>query len=171
MDEKATPMPWLMDQALALSALRQACSADEADEETTEILAEECEFKDAVSWAVRKMRDAEGMADAISNEIAALVARRKRYADRGERIKGGLLAAMELAGARKLELPQATVTVRSGPVSVHVTDVDALPVIMRREKTVIEPDKHALRAALEAGEEIPGAMLSNGMPVLTVKVA
>jgi hypothetical protein len=55
-------------------------------------------------------------------------------------------------------------------VSVHVTDVDALPVIMRREKTVIEPDKHALRAALEAGEEIPGAMLSNGMPVLTVKV-
>ncbi len=163
-------MSWLTDEALALTALRRACAVEADDEEAVDALAEETEFKDAIAWALRKMLDADMMAGAAYQEAERLEKRAKRYEERGRRIKGAILAAMEMAGARKLEMPAATVTVRAGPVSVHVSDIDALPEPMRRVKMSVEPDKQAIKAALEAGQEIPGALLSNGMPVLQVKV-
>lgn len=45
---------------------------------------------------------------------------------------------------------------------LEIVDVDLLPDEYKIEKTVYEPDTAAIRAAIEAGEEIPGANLLGG---------
>jgi hypothetical protein len=78
---------------------------------------------------------------------------------------------METVGLTKMERPEATLSIReAGPSVVYAIDFDpeALPEGLRRWKC--ETDKHAVKAALEAGEVVPGATLNNGGTVLTVRV-
>jgi len=58
------------------------------------------------------------------------------------------------------------VSIRAGKASVVITDEQALPDAYIRTKR--EPDRVALLADLMQGEIIPGAVLSNPVPVVAL---
>ena len=62
-----------------------------------------------------------------------------------------------------------TASIRAGSASVIVTDESAIPAEYMRQPPP-QPDKAALARALKNGASIPGAVLRNGEPGLTIRV-
>ena len=63
-----------------------------------------------------------------------------------------------------------TAHVRAGSASVIVTDETLIPAEYMRQPPPA-PDKAAIARALKAGEAVPGAVLRNGEPGLTIRLA
>ena len=68
----------------------------------------------------------------------------------------------------KVERPLATVSRLKGRLSVHIIDAEAIPSQLCR--VVTSPDKTAIKKQLEAGEHVPGAVLEQGAPTISVRV-
>lgn len=114
------------------------------------------------------MREADALEDAVAARIAALSERRKRIAARSDVLRDLALRLLHAAGRRKLELAEATLSIRAVAPRVEIDDPALIPPALTRTKT--EPDKTAIRAALAAGEAVPGAHLSNGGETLAVRI-
>jgi hypothetical protein len=105
--------------------------------------------------------------EAESKVIAAsMTARQKRYDTRADWLRELLFDVMAALERRSFAAPLATVSIRPGKASVVITDEQALPDAYVRTKR--EPDKAALLEGLMQGEIIPGAVLSNPMPVVAL---
>lgn len=101
------------------------------------------------------IRNLQAEIDALADEEERLAFKRK-YAERKmESLKGYLSRVLD---GQKFKTNLCNVTFRPSN-RVIVRDVDALPTQFRRVKTIVEPDKAALRTALKAGQEVPGAEL------------
>ena len=89
-------------------------------------------------------------------------------ANAAKRLKEESVKALDIAhpGQTKWELPEHKVSLRKAPPSVEVFDEDKLPDNYLRIKS--EPDKTAIKAALKAGEEVPGARLAD--PTTSIQV-
>lgn len=114
-------------------------------------------------------RDANTMLLAIGERAKDLAARKDRYTRRKDAMRALLLRLLKAADLNKVSLPEATVSVGKGRAGVEIVDESLLPdnvVKMKRE-----PDKTAIKAALDAGEDVPGAMLREGQPSVTVRAA
>jgi hypothetical protein len=75
---------------------------------------------------------------------------------------------MDSASIRKAELPEATLSIRSGQQKVLIINEREIPDdFMRMRK---EPDKTRIKAAMLANENVPGAVLSNGQPSLAISI-
>lgn len=162
----------LHDEALAAQTLLRAMrSSDEHDEADEEILVEgETNLKEAIELALLANAEDAAHVEGIKSIVQAFEARAERKAARIERRKGAILAAMEIAGLKKLELAAATLSVGKGQRKVLVTDQELIPDKFMRVTTTLVPDKKAIGAAIAAKEQVPGAELSNTMPVLTVRI-
>ena len=75
---------------------------------------------------------------------------------------------MAAAGLSKVTLPSATISVSQAAPSVVIEDEASIPERFIRIKREI--DKTAINAAVKAGEEIPGVVVSNGGSRLTIRV-
>ena len=101
--------------------------------------------------------------EAESKTIAAsMAARQQRYAQRSSWLRELLFDVMAALERRSFLAPLATVSIHPGKASVVITDEQALPEAYIRTKR--EPDRAALLRGLNAGKQIPGAVLSNPMP-------
>jgi len=109
------------------------------------------------------------LADSIKEHEAALKARRQRMEARVAAHKAAMLSVLDAAGEKKAERPCATVSRRSGSLSVRIVDEDSIPTQLC--KIVKSPDKTAIKKSLEAGEEVPGASLERGPDGITMRVA
>ena len=107
--------------------------------------------------------------DALKEHEAALKARRSRMEARVNANKAAMLAVMDAAGVGKAERACATLTRRNGSASVHITDEEALPTQLCQIKRV--PDKKAIKAQLDAGEDVPGAEIRIGASTITMRSA
>jgi len=155
-------------KALA-DAMRPAIGED--DDALADLIEGETDALEAASRLLRWMGERQANSAALKAYEADLAGRRKRLDDGVATARAALSRFMEEVGLTKLERPEATLSVReAGPSVVYAIDFDpeALPEELRRWKC--EADKHAAKAALEAGEEVPGARLTNGGSVLTVRV-
>lgn len=128
----------------------------------------ETDFNRIMSRLVRvrneKLADAEGLATYIGD----LSERKARQVRSAEGVKSLMLSLMSVADIPKLALPEATISVTKPRTSVDVVDVDALP--QGTFATIRQPDKNAIKAMLEAGDDVPGAALKTSEPGLTVRV-
>jgi hypothetical protein len=75
---------------------------------------------------------------------------------------------MDWAGVRKIELLQATLSIRAGVPRVIVTDEAALPDQYVRIKR--EADRPIIKEHIQQGISVPGAEISNSEPVLSIRV-
>lgn len=129
------------------------------------------------------LRDkAEGYASFIQEQrILAEAAKQeaKRMADKAQRrtaladfLAGRLKGAMESLKIPKIETPRFTVAVQGNggvqPIDVH-KPVEELPDWAKRKNITITPDKDAIRARLEAGEQLDFAILQPRGTRLTIK--
>lgn len=114
-------------------------------------------------------RDANSMVLAIGERAKELAERKERYARRKDAMRALLLRLLKAAGLNKVSLPEATVSVGKGRAGVEIVDESLLPDNVVKLKR--EPDKTAIKAALDAGEDVPGAVLREGQPSVTVRAA
>lgn len=102
--------------------------------------------------------------DKLANDYAALSDRWTARAEARRKLMGLVLDAV---GLRKMTTPAGTVSVSAGRVSLVLADDFTPP--QGYARTRIEPDKTAIKAALEAGEVMPGASLVTGKPIVQVR--
>jgi hypothetical protein len=107
------------------------------------------------------------LAAQIREAEVRMVERRRALGARTERVRAYLLDAMLYAGIQRIDSPQFALAVRSNPPSVKIDDPRQLPAryLRQPEPPPAEPDKPRIRAALAAGEDVPGARLVHGSRV------
>lgn len=111
----------------AIAAYEAAETPDEAQEALDSIEAVQVEIDGKAEAYARIMRNAEAEAAMYGDEIKRLTACKRRAEALADRLKTGMLAAMQATGADKLRTDIGTWTRRLNPYSVQVLDVDAVP--------------------------------------------
>lgn len=131
----------------------------EAETEATEIL----------DRLVGYVRDAETMEAATADRIGKLKARKDACERRADGYRQLIHRIMDAAGIRKMQLPEATLSIRPAGPAVRVLDEAAIPDEFWRVKR--EPNKTAIKAALLDGVAVPGVTLSNSADTLSVRTS
>lgn len=124
-----------------------------------------------VSRLLRWMAERNAYIAALKEAASDMAERRKRFEEGVDTARAALATFLDTVGLSKLERPEATLSLRpAGPSVAYSADFnpEGLPEELRRWKC--EADRPAVKAALEAGEVVPGATLNNGGTVLTVRV-
>jgi hypothetical protein len=92
-------------------------------------------------------------------------ARHTRYEMRVDFLRGMMMKILSAADIRKIELPEATLSIKNGVPKV-IGDPDMVPDEFCR--ITRSPDKEKIKTALLNGQSIDGWTLSNGEPSLAV---
>lgn len=122
-----------------------------------DVLDAETDFNRLIDSLVKRKLDAREMAagaKARKQEVGERQSRFERQEEGYDRLIKGL---MQFADMQKVVLPEATVSITKPRTVVEITDLDAIP--QGYAKFEKRADKAAIKAALEAGEQIPGAAL------------
>lgn len=111
-------------------------------------------------------------AAAMKNEETKLRARRSALENKAERIKKFLLVVLKRVHLKKAGGPKAMVSRSEGRESVTILDVRAVlddaAYVKPRKWDENDIDKIAVKAALAAGKQVPGATLIRN-PYITIK--
>lgn len=140
------------------------------DEQTLlDTLEGQADLQEALAEVICSALHDEELAAAMDSLVAKMKERKARFQARSEKKREIVAHVMESAGLKKIEAPVATISLRAVPPSVLISDENLLPDRFRKTKTVVTPDKIAIKEMLEAGKEVPGATLSNGGSTLSVR--
>jgi hypothetical protein len=115
---------------------------------------------------LRTARDARAMSDACHDEMAMITKRQERFDTRNLAMRKLMFFLMDLSGQKRIERPLGTISVANGKPKVIITDENQLPEQFVRIKK--EPDKRLIESHLKAGDDVPGAALSNAEPYLRI---
>lgn len=151
----------------ALSRLEASGDVDTDEAAALAVLQEEAPDIDTVLCRLLRAGDeAQTNVEAVSARVAALEGRKARYARQHAEYRRTVFAMLDALGLRKWRNAEFSVSITDGRPGVVITDEAALPEqFVRVTKT---PDKTAIACALQAGNEIPGAEMRNGMPSMRV---
>ncbi len=112
-------------------------------------------------------RGAEAHFSTIDAEIARLTALKAHRAKVAAGLRSYLLDSMHRTGIEKIECPLFSISIRKNPPSVEILDQLSLPaqymVTPEPKPPVAAPDKAAIKKAIVAGEDVPGARLVQGV--------
>lgn len=152
------------ERANLLAAYPELAGDEQALADTLE---GETGLPDAVAAMIRKARRAEAFEEACAKLAAETRDRGSRFGQQAIALRNSALSLMQSADMNKLEQPDFTASVSKGRGKVIIADETALPDAMFR--TTRAPDKAAIGDALKGGQTVPGALLSNPEPTLTVR--
>jgi hypothetical protein len=156
----------------------------EDDEQTwIDTLEGETDLKEVAAKLVERALECKSMTTGIKDRADALAARKKRLEDQEDSLRGAVLILLQEAGLKKLELPEATLSVRDVKPRLIVTDATKIPaeccetvqkIVMDKVKAAVEAfdaDKaqRAMTDPTVLGEAFPGVEWSNGGASLTVR--
>ncbi len=114
-----------------------------------------------------KRREACTLAAGIASTMAELDARLGRFQRREQAMRTLIYRLMATADLRKLELPEATISIRNGVPKIIIMDEDEIPDAYMRVKK--EPDRAKISAALKSGTTVEGTLLSNSEDTLSIR--
>ncbi|WP_022697882.1 siphovirus Gp157 family protein [Euryhalocaulis caribicus] len=133
-----------------------------------DLLEGETDLFEMIDRLIVSSDEAEVIVDGIKKREEELQARRKFAEDRKARIRTLIEQAMSVADLKTLKRPLATLSLSARKPDVKVTEEADIPTqFWKAGKPRL--DKAGLRAALEAGETIPGAAFGNAAPTLIVR--
>lgn len=140
--------------------------AASTDEERREIAAR---IPDYLSACVEKrdrfcafLSHLEAQSELCRAEEKRIAGRRHVFEALQERLESYAIRTMEDLGVKKLEGNTSVLRLHGKPPSVLITDTAEIPARFIIEEIVRNPDKKAIKAAIDAGEDVPGATLSLG---------
>ena len=116
---------------------------------------------------LREDTEAKAHAAALGAQIKQFQARKARLEGKAKRTREWMLKVLDAAGQSRVVRPLGTVSVTKGRTSVSIVDEGDVPTQLMRVKR--EPDRAAIKKALEAGESVPGCELATGGPTVTVR--
>jgi hypothetical protein len=120
-----------------------------------------------LSEIVRKIGATAAIASGTADYIGELQERKQRLDRREYALRALIFKVMNTAEIKKVELPEATLSIRSGVPKVVIVNEHELPIEFMRIKK--EPDKSLIKAALVANQNVYGAVLSNSEAVLSIR--
>jgi ribosomal protein L13E len=132
-------------------------------------LESETDLSELIEQIIFRIEDAKVLVTGLKEHISDLRARQDRFEWRIDSLRQTIASLMDKADVSKIEMPAATVSIRSGQPQL-VGDVDPMDLPVDLIRTTIEPDKTAIKNALKAGREVPGFSLSNAPPQLTIRI-
>lgn len=150
----------------ALAAEIRAILGDDCDADTLiDTLEGETDVMGITGRLIRDRAEAEAH-EAASRAVAdTFAARAKRMSERRTAINLILGAVLDAVGEDKIKHPLGTVSRLAPRASVEITDERDIPSQLCKRV----PDKASIKAALEAGETVPGAALTMGKPGVSVR--
>jgi hypothetical protein len=110
------------------------------------------------------IRNLEASAEAIKAAEKQMADRRKAIENRARYMAERLKTGMEIAGVSKLECPYFAISIQKNPPSVDVFEPALVPAefMTQPEPPPAVPNKAAIKDAIKAGRDVPGAMLAQG---------
>lgn len=142
--------------------IRQALESVEVDEDSGEILGAEVletlgeEAQKKILSTLAFVRELDSDRKALAEQISNLQKRKRACEKKIEFLKNMCLAGMQAMSLKRLRDSQITGSIRTTE-KTEIDDLDKLPAAFVR--TIREPNKTALKEALQAGEAIEGARL------------
>ncbi|MEO0498951.1 MAG: siphovirus Gp157 family protein [Pseudomonadota bacterium] len=127
----------------------------------------ETDLDTALLDLAEEVAEREAQALAVKARLDVLRDRKKRIEDGTATIRAAMLVAMERANMPRVKGAIHTLSVRAGAPRATVTDANVLP----GEYLIPQPpkvDQAALSRAVKDGLSVPGAVLTNGAPSLTI---
>jgi hypothetical protein len=125
-------------------------------------------FNDVIRRLVIEAKTAAGKAEGVKITVKELSERKARLEHQEERIRALILSLMQMAGLRKLPLPEATLSVTDKkPQPLKPDSVDGLPDEFIR--VTRDVNMAAIHAAYKEGRIIDGIAMSNGGVVLQIR--
>lgn len=130
------------------------------DELKIDMIEGQTDFLEIMDKIIMQARLLEHMAGASGMHASQILERKKRLERRADFNRQLAQQLMETTGMQSIDLPSGKVSVVKSPDKVIITDESDIPEEFLRVKK--EPNKAAIKDALKKGEEVTGAMLSNG---------
>ena len=130
------------------------------------------EFDEKAGNIAAYIKNLKSDCEQLKKEETALRSRRRVKENALERMLSYLLDEMNAAGKKKIESPQAVISVRNNAESVNIPDEQKFIAWAEEHNDSLliykKPDisKTAVKAALKAGEELPGAALGRTVSVI-----
>lgn len=129
----------------------------------------ETELHESLLVVYEEMLENGSLLSGLESTIEALQTRAGRLKKTNETLRNVILSAMDKADLKTVKGPLATLTARKGKPAAIIDEESEIP------STYFEPqppklDKKAIKTALDNGDTIPGAHLSNGGISLTIRV-
>ncbi|MHA7847272.1 siphovirus Gp157 family protein [Serratia sp. D1N4] len=145
-----------------------------SDELTPEMIADTLEgiegaLGDKLDAAYTYVRNLEGLAKTVDEEVKRLADRKKSFENRAKSIRQYVLMCLLASGQDKLKTVANTFTARKGSVSVVIDNADLLPDDLVTVQTLVAPDKKAIKEAIENGVDVKGAHIEIGERTLQVR--
>jgi len=139
------------------------------DETLVDTLEGLTDLHEIIAEVIRSALVDEAMVGGLKQRLSDMKARLERLDARAKKKKALVLGAMGEAEIKKLSQPDFTASVRKGQGGVDIVCEDEIP----EAYWLPQPpklDRLELRAALKAGNVIPGANLKPSHPTLSVRV-
>lgn len=110
------------------------------------------------------IKNLEATAEAIKAAEKEMADRRKAIEKRASNLREYVKTCMEIAQMSKIECPHFALTIKKNPSGVEIFEQSLVPVKFLRTPEPPPPsiDKNAVAEAIKAGEDVPGAMLTQG---------
>ncbi|AYO37403.1 MULTISPECIES: siphovirus Gp157 family protein [unclassified Serratia (in: enterobacteria)] len=145
-----------------------------SDDLTPEMIADTLEgiegaLGDKLDAAFIHVRNLEGLAKTVDEEVKRLADRKKSFENRAKSIRQYVLACLLASGQDKLKTTTNTFTAAKGRASVVIENADLLPDELVTVQTLVTPDKKAIKEAIENGVEVKGAHIEIGERSLQVR--
>lgn len=155
-----------LEQAIN-SLLEQFPELKDDPELLADVLEGQTDFNDIIAALAKDIKMAKAQVSGLKELTKELRERQARFEAKEEFNRNLILKLMEMAGVKKLTLPVATVNITNVSPSVMVLDETAIPDVFMRIKK--EPNKTAIKAAMETGQAVPGAAMSNGSTTVSIR--
>jgi hypothetical protein len=133
----------------------------------SDILEGSTDYMDIINKCLLELSITEGYIEGIKISRARMDDRISKHTVRVNLIRTLLRRMLEMADMRTVKAANGTVSLSQKPLSVQILDEGLIPDEFMRIK--VEPNKTLIGEKLKAGEDVPGATLSNGGETLTVR--
>lgn len=140
---------------------------ESSDDLTPEMIADtlegmEGELADKLDSIMVIARNNLGNASTCDDEIKRLAERKNSFENKDKTLRKYILSCLMAAGLDKLKTAKNTFTARKGSVSVVIDNTDLLPDELVTTQVVIEPDKKAIKEAIESAQAAAAQITADG---------
>lgn len=108
------------------------------------------------------LRMSEAQQSALKSEADRLLKRARSIENTRNFLKSRYLEVMERHGLRKVSGQTYTLS-RRVTKCVQIVDESIVPAGVKREKTIVEPDKRIIMEMLKSGQKVPGCQLAESV--------
>lgn len=117
------------------------------------------QLQDKAVNVAKFLQNLDSTAKAIKEAELKMAKRRKAIENRTQWLRDYLKNSMESAGISKIESPWFRLAVQKNPEAVEIFDEASIPEDFKEQVVTTRIDKAAMKEAMKAGAEIPGAVL------------